>query len=65
MVQITKAEAEYLRSMGIKEGITRTMKQKSKRGRKQLCCEDKYILELLNEYRNSQNVIETYGDIKS
>ena len=63
MVQITKAEAEYLRSRGVSEGITRTMKQKSKRGRKQLCCEDKYIIELLNEYRNSQNIVFTYGEV--
>ena len=63
MVEITKAEANYLRSKGIREGITRTMKQKSKRGNKQLVCEDRFILDVLDEYRASQNVVFTYGEV--
>lgn len=62
MIQITKEEAQYLRDHGIHEGITRTMRQKSKRKRV-LVAEERYILELLNEYRKSQNVVFTYGEV--
>lgn len=61
MVIITKEEARYLRSRGVDRGIVRTMKQKSKRGKRMLCCEDRYIMEILDEYRNSQNVVLEYG----
>lgn len=63
MVEITKAEAKYLREKGIREGIVRTMKQKSKRGNRQLVCEDRFILDLLEEYRASQNIVLTYGKV--
>ncbi len=62
MIEISKAEAQYLRDHGISEGITRTMRQKSKR-KHVLVAEERYILELLNEYRKSQNVIYTYGEV--
>lgn len=62
MIEISKAEAQYLRDHGIQEGITRTMRQKSKR-KHVLVAEERYILELLNEYRKSQNVIYTYGAV--
>lgn len=62
MIEINKAEARYLREHGVKE-ITRTMKQKSHRGRKQLVCEDRYIIDLLNAYRNTLKVVFTYGDV--
>ena len=62
MLEITKAEAKYLRDKGIKEGIVRTMRQDSKR-KKYLLCEDRYLIDLLNEYRNSQNVVFTYGEV--
>ena len=63
MLEITKAEAKYLRNKGIKEGIVRTMKQKSKRGNRQLVCEDRFILDLLDEYRANQKVVFTYGEV--
>lgn len=62
MIEITKAEAQYLREHGINEGITRTMRQKSKR-KHVLVAEERYILELLNEYRKAQNVVFTYGNV--
>lgn len=61
MVKITKEESMYLRQHGVKE-ITRTSKQCSHR-HTFYACEDKYILDLLNEFRKSQNVVETYGDV--
>lgn len=62
MVQITKAEAEYLRQNGVSEGITRTLRQRSKR-KNFYMCEDKHLMDLLNKYRKSQNVTLTYGEI--
>lgn len=62
MIQINKAQAKYLRDNGVKEGITRTMKQKSKRKRIWVA-EEKYILELLDKFNKSQKVISTYGTI--
>jgi hypothetical protein len=62
MIEISKAEAQYLRDHGIHEGITRTMRQKSKR-KHVLVAEERYILELLNEYRKSQNIVLTYGTV--
>lgn len=63
MVNITKDEAVYLRSHGVRpDSIVRTMKQKSKRKRI-LCCEDRYIMELLDEYRKSQNVVYEYPSV--
>ena len=63
MLEITKDEAKYLREHGITEGITRTMRQKSKRGKKQLCCEDRHIVALLKDYRDSLVIRETYGEV--
>lgn len=63
MLEITKAEAKYLRERGIREGVVRTMKQKSKRGNRQLVCEDRFILDLLDEFRANQNVVLTYGEV--
>ena len=63
MLEITKDEAKYLRAHGVSEGITRTMRQKSKRGKKQLVAEERYILRLLDEYKASQKVIMTYGEV--
>lgn len=62
MIQINKAQAKYLRDNGVKEGITRTMKQKSKRKRIWVA-EEKYILELLDKFNKSQKVISIYGTI--
>lgn len=61
MIEITKKQAKYLREHGVKEGITRTMKQKSKRGKRILVAEEPYILALLNDYAESEIIIETYG----
>ena len=63
MIQITKDEAKYLRAMGVSEGVVRTMKQKSKRGRRQLAAEEKYILDLLADFKSKQNVVLTYGEV--
>lgn len=62
MIEISKAEAQYLREHGVKEGITRTMTQNSKRKHYYLC-EDKWIMELLTNYRKSQNVVFSYGQV--
>lgn len=62
MIEISKAEAKYLREHGVKEGITRTMKQKSKR-KHVMVAEERYILALLDDYRKSQNVVFEYGEV--
>lgn len=62
MIEISKAEANYLRTKGVKEGITRTMTQKSSR-HKYLAAEEAYILALLDEYAKSQKVVYTYGEV--
>lgn len=59
MIQITKAQAEYLRANGVKEGITRTMYQKSKR-KHYYCAEENYIMKLLNEF-DSKETTFTYN----
>ena len=64
MIEITKEQAKYLREHGVKEGITRTMKQKSKRGKRILVAEEPYILALLKEFSKSEIIIETYGTVK-
>lgn len=62
MIKITKAQAVYLRTKGVKEGITRTSKQCSRR-HIYWCAEDQYILALLDEYAKSQKVVYTYGEV--
>lgn len=62
MIEISKAEAKYLRERGVKEGITRTIKQNSKR-KHYFMCEDKWIVDLLSSYRKSQNVVFEYGEV--
>jgi hypothetical protein len=63
MIQITKEQAQFLRTNGVKEGITRPMKQKSKRGKRIWCAEDRYILALLDEFNKNVNVVLTYGTV--
>ena len=63
MIQITKEQAAFLRASGVQEGITRPMKQKSKRGKRIWCAEDKYILTLLDEFNKGVKVVETYGEV--
>lgn len=62
MIEINKEEATYIRQHGISDGITRVMRQDSKR-KKYYLCEDKYLVELLDQYRKSQNVVLTYGEV--
>lgn len=62
MIEISKEEAKFLRDNGIKEGITRTMRQKSKRHRI-MVAEEKYILQLLDDFKKSQKVVYTYGNV--
>ena len=62
MIEISKAEATFLRTHGVKEGITRTMCQKSNR-HKYLAAEEAYILTLLKEYAKSQKVVYSYGEV--
>ena len=69
MIEINKTEATYVREHGTAymcehgfEGITRVMKQDSKRKHYYLC-EDSFLVGLLNEYRNSLNIIESSGII--
>lgn len=69
MIQISKAQAEYLRgyasyleSKGITNPITRTMKQKSKR-HNYYVCEDMDVIDLLNKYVEQSNVRFSYGDV--
>lgn len=62
MIKITKAQAVYLRTKGVKEGITRTSKQCSHR-HIYWCAEDQYILALLNEFSENTKVVYTYGDV--
>jgi hypothetical protein len=63
MIQITKDQAAFLRAHGIGEGITRPLKQKSKRGKRMYAAEERHIVKLLDEYAKSQIVLETYGEI--
>ena len=63
MIQISKEQAQFLRANGVKEGITRPMKQKSKRGKRIWCAEDRYILALLDEFNKNTNVVLTYGTV--
>ena len=63
MIQISKEQATFLRANGVKEGITRPMKQKSKRGKRIWCAEDRYILALLDEFNKNTKVVETYGTV--
>ena len=63
MIQITKEQAQFLRANGVKEGITRPMKQKSKRGKRIWCAEDRYILALLDEFNKNVKIAETYGKV--
>ena len=63
MIQITKEQAQFLRANGVKEGITRPMRQKSKRGKRIWCAEDRYILALLDEFNKNTKVVETYGTV--
>ena len=62
MIQITKAQAQFLRANGVKEGITRTSKQCSHR-HTYWCAEDRYILTLLDEFNKSTKVVLTYGTV--
>ena len=62
MIQITKGEAQYLRANGISEGITRLMRQDSKR-KHYFCAEERYILDLLADYKSKQKVVLTYGEV--
>lgn len=62
MIEISKAEAKYLREHGVKRGITRTMKQKSKR-KHVMVAEERDILALLDDCRKSQNVVFEYGEV--
>lgn len=63
MVIISKEQAQFLRANGVKEGITRPMRQKSKRGKRMWCAEDKYILTLLDEFNKGVVIVETYGEV--
>lgn len=63
MVIISKEQAQFLRANGVKEGVTRPMRQKSKRGKRIWCAEDKYILALLDEFNKGVQVVETYGEV--
>ena len=67
MIEINKAEASYVREHGatyMKEhgfnGVTRVMRQDSKRKHFYLC-EDDFLVGLLNEYRKSLNIVESSG----
>jgi hypothetical protein len=69
MIQISKAQAEYLRthssyleSRGITNPVARTMKQKSKR-HNYYACEDSAVLELLSKCDENANVVYTYGNV--
>lgn len=59
MFKITKGEAEYLREHGVTEGLAATMCTKSKR-KKFYAAEERRTLDLLEDYRKSLIVSETY-----
>ncbi len=63
MVEITKSQAEYLRSHGV--AVTRTckLKQNGKKRGKMYAAEEPYILKLLNEYNSQQIIATTYGEV--
>lgn len=63
MIQITKEQAQFLRANGVKEGITRPLRQKSKRGKRIWCAEEKHIIALLDEFNKNVKVVETYGEV--
>ena len=62
MIQITKEQAAFLRSKGVREGITRTSRQCSRR-HTYWCAEDRYILALLDEFNKNVKVVFAYGTV--
>lgn len=60
MNQITRDEAKFLAEHGVYCPRTCRLKRKGKSRGKYYCPDDKHILDLLNIYRNSIKVIETY-----
>lgn len=63
MVEITKYEAEKIREVYPHAEISKTCRFKNvgSRGKRYLSENQKYIA-LLNEIRNAENVIYTYGE---
>lgn len=62
MIEITKAQAKYLRDNGVVQGISRTMRQKSKR-KHIWVCEESHVLDLLEQYNKALNISFTYGSV--
>lgn len=62
MLEISKDEAKYIREHGGVRGLTRLMRQDSKRKHYYLCEDNRYV-ELLRKFRESQKVILTYGEV--
>lgn len=63
MEQITKDEAKYLESRGIYLPKTCRLKNNGARRGKKYAPDDKYVQELLAEYRKTVRIVETYGNV--
>lgn len=60
MNQITRDEAKFLADHGIICTRTCRLKRKGKSRGKYYCPDDKHILDLLESYRKTIKIIETY-----
>ena len=60
MNQISRDEAKFLAKHGIHCPRTCRLKRKGKSRGKYYCPDDKHILDLLETYRKSLNVVESY-----
>lgn len=60
MKQITREEATYLMSKGVSVVKTCKLKRKGNKRGKFYCTEDAYVQKILDEYRQSINVICVY-----
>lgn len=63
MEQITREEAKYLEQHGVYCPKTCRLKNKGARRGKKYCPDDKYVQELLAEYRKTVRIVETYGNV--
>lgn len=63
MIEITSKEARHLNSLGYHCPKTCRLKNKGKSRGKFYCAEEKKILEALENYRKTEVVIYTYGEL--
>lgn len=60
MNQITREEAKYLMQHGVYCPRTCRLKRKGASRGKYYCPDDKHVLDLLEDFRKTINIVETY-----